>query len=887
MINIDNYASKFKPCKRKGYESYVCKIPAGSCILNPVVNYRAINLLKGRMHLTPKEVMQIQRSNPEVWNLIRGCITSPTDFILFTNGVLERVSFSDLSKNYTYADGTYITRESILLKSYICEMQFGVLTPINMTYSRAFDKKRGTSQELEQVLVMKWVKVTSASILEEVALPVVDEVKTALQGYLPQTMGVHFIVGTIYNGELLKSSLHFIDNKTFSYVYDCRAWSRYYINNQVAMKKPEELFVLGSSINNKQSFADVMVDYIKSKYIDSIAYQFSVFKDLDVKKVNDCCVSIEYNQSYENAGIIAFIFQRGTDYCFTIEYKDYFDEVYKGDIKEHLKHLDKHKFVLIKEKDFQTFKSLIHGFLNLENSSVVSSYFSPRLTNNEYMSLKMYSGSEFGEINSYLRGEKVDDAFKAYIRAIFIADIIDRSIVGRDIYHFRGLSLKKDLVKQLKEGYVLENNNFVSSSITTPVALSFAASYESDDTGVIIVFKNTARQHGMYLNSISAHRNSEFEVLFNANYDLVFVKQLGDYSEDGQTSAPVWLCDIKYSANRGIKKYAYKKDATEKLITVIQQDKNLMKNFYISSVSDEDEASGRNLYVELSRYNTDDVHIRIDMIDGKCKVEFFGLFEENTEFSIKEMGYNYIFKYIYKVLSEHKEIKNDIDKSALSSFSERFMYDLTSLFVSNNFIVTNQDVNKNIEFEFTDSIFGDGGVFCFDVPGFSDNHFDKLSDDGAKEEENDKKREVVTSEFTVVGNDLQTITFEINISKTEDTKIKATLGVLDKETMKEFIVDFDKRLTLFERVYKYIVGKFELDPTRRLKRVFSIIGGFEEEYVNLIKSEQSLYKCFLGNRVFEITMQGSQVTVELDGKSVSFGYFDSIYDSASEIYTIM
>lgn len=900
MVDVMNFASKFKPCKRKGFEAYVSKVPAGSCLLDPIRDYQVVARLEGKTYLSPKEVKYYKDRVPAVWQVISNKLTTANDFILSTNGVLSKILFSDLSNYYNYADGKPISRESILMKSYICEEQFGVMTPINMTFNRAYERKKGTVQELEQVLVMNWTRIISKSNVEEVALPVVDEVAENFKGFIPNEKWTYFIVAQVgADGQPDRSTMRFVDNETFSYMYDCRSWSQYYIKKSSSNGVPKPLFKLGSEVNNKKSFADIIIDYIESHYIDSIANRFEILRDMDVKKVNDSCVSVEYLQSYDNGRIICFIYKWGNTHRFAIEYKDYFSEVYDGNIKKHLKFLEGNKFVLINEEDFQLFRELIIGFLNLAHSSIVSNYFSSRLTSNEFMSLKIYTGQDYGEVNDYLRGLDVEDSFKAYIRAVFISDIISRSLICKDIYHFRGMNLENEDYRKIKEGYVMENPNFLSTSIATPVALSFASVVSKGETGVVIVFKNTQRQHGMYLNNISVHRDTEFEVLYDVNYDLKFVRQLGNYSEEGageKITCPVWLCELVYAGKRGIKKYQYQKDAAEKLVYMIQQDRSLMKNFYIEKV---DETKDDEVSVGLSKYNTNDIKIKITMLvkERKIRVEFSGNAEGNLEYSIQEMGYEYMFKFIYHVMSQQKELKTDINKSILNSFSERFMFDLTSLFLNNNFIITRQVVNKAQEYEFApeDSIFGDldfstavidTSVFSSDV-SMNKQLLMPENDLDLHDIAENTSDEVVSSEFTLVGNDMTLLTFHVDISQHGKDKIRVMIGVPDTDLHNEFICSFDSRLELFEKVYNSIVNKFKLDCTRRLKRVFSIVSGYEQEDIRFHKMEDNDYVCFIGERMFKCTMQGSQINVELDGKDISFDYFDNVYDSASLIYTIL
>lgn len=893
MVDVMNFANKFKTCRRKAFEAYFCKTPAGGCLLDPLKDSQIIEKI-GKIYLEPKEVKHIKECNPSAWLLIRDKLITANDFILSVNGVLSKVTFADLNDNYEYPDGSGISKQSILVKSYICEVQFDVLTPISMTFYRAIEKKKGTAQQLEQLFVMKWVRIISKSNVEELALPVVDDVKANYKDVIPSN-GMCFIVTEVSaDGQPLREKMRFVDDKTFSYMYDNRGWQKYCTNTHISRGIPEPLFQLGKSINTTKGFADNIIDYIESNYIDSFANKLELYRDFDVKKINDDCACVEFVQIFEHAAMICFIWCMNSRYYLSMEYKDYYNEVFDGDVKKHLSILKENKCILLNESDFQLFKELMTALLCLNHSSLLSNYFTANLTSNEFMNLKEYTGLNYTEVNAYLRGEKSANNFQSYIRAIFISDILSRCLISKDTYHFRGMSLPKSIASKVKEGYVLENHNFLSATLSTPVAFSFGAEARDNETGYMVLFKNTSKQHGMYLNSISYHRNLEYEVLFDVNYDLKFIRKLSDYGENTFIPAEVWLCELVYANERGIKKYQYQKDATEKLLYKLQQDKVLMKNFYIEKV---DETQDNKVVVELCRYNSKDVMVRVTLLikEHTFKVEFAGSIVDRFEFSIKEKGYDYLFSYIHYVMRNCKGLPVKMDKSFLDSFSERFMYDLTSLFLNNNFIITNQIVNKNagvdlsayyfqgtsimnkIDFSNEDNAVFDSTVnMIMPVTTFTD-----------KTVFNNTPDEVISSEFTVIDTDLKSITFNLDICKYSEEKIKVELEAIDTDIRKEFTCPFNERLDLYEKVYLAIVSEFNLDCTRRLKRIFSIISGYHQEEIKFHKREQGKYVCYLGSRMFECTMQGSQITVELDGKSVNLEYFDSVYDSASLINTIL
>lgn len=875
MVNIDSFLSRFKPCKRKAYEAYFSKPPVGSAILNKVTDFKAVQALGGKTYLSPREVLELKQNNTLVYSLIQKGIITAFDFILYQNGVLFKVLFSFLQDNFTYSDNTPITKESIIMKASYCEVVNGINTPYNMSLDKAYKQKKGTAQELENNFAVKWQKIVCNSQLEEVALPVIGDVLTSFRAFIPSSAGTYFIVGQLQNGILNRNSLQFVDNYTFSYIYDCRSWAKYYVASNI-QTQPKELFELYEYTRKKESFSATMEDFIKSKFIDSFLNRNNVVVDFSTEVLSSDILKLNIEFAYESLEMYGFIYKKGSSYGFILEPTFHYEKEFKGNITEHIKVLEKKGFCVFTSKEFEEFKELLTGFLCLSNYGVSSQFSVPYLTNNEYAAIKRYSGRDYIDINDYLRGEEVEDKFNNYIKALFIYDILERCQIYNNIYHFRGLTLEKSIVDNMKEGYILDNTNFISTSLTPLVAGSFANAIDSDEKSIILVFKNTKRQQGLYLNNLSVHRGSEFEVLFNLNYNFKFVKKLGDYCGYDVDSTPVWLVELVPDKDKKLTKYTYQKDAIEVLLYYIQQEKLLMKYFYIDSVKDFDEELPY-VFVDLKSFDIEGLNIRITLQDGECTIEFSGKIEKVFKYKIREKGYEYGLTLILGVLREQKSLFSEISKSQLASFSERFMFNLSSLFAANNLIITNQNVNYDKVFDLEDSIFGDSLTL---------NIFDTAINlaDGTTVNEKPKV-EVVSSEFTVLTSDLEELVFDIKMSANKE-KVSLRIEAVDKDLKKEFLVEIDKREELAERVYRAIVKKFNLDCTRRLKRIFSIVAGYEEKYIDFYKRDEE-FVCYIGEQTFNIRIRGTLVVITLEDRQVSFSYYEDIYESSKKIFSII
>lgn len=834
MQNIQAYLGRFKPCRRKQFEAWFCKVPTGNCILDKIKDAKAISLLRGRTYLSNVEVSELQRKQPEIYKLIQSNIVKATDFVLNIDGSLSLVTFAELVRDYTYADKTLITKESILNKAYICEWYLSQLTPVKITYSQAIKSGKTNAEEN---FVLRWQKIVYRGNLTEIALSCVEDIKDNFRVYLPDPNEQYFIILPLVNNQPVIQSGRFITGRQFAYMYDMRGWS---ISVEEGMQTqgtvPKELFELSSPANHKESFTTMIYDFLQKSYHGSFAENAGIIKDLVIVKLADFCLSIKYTQCYEEMPVNYLIYTRSNEYFIT---QGNIDEKFPEGLKGYLSSLEKKEKIVIRLSDLQKFKEILVAILGFTPVANVSNFFIPRLSVNEFESLKSYSGSEYYKINKYLRGEECDNPFEAYLQATFISDVIDRTMISRNMYHFRGLALPNSIANKITEGYVLENKCFASTALISPVAISFALAHDAGtEQGVVLVFKNSFRQHGVYINNFSVHKGTEFEVLYNIGYDFKFIKQLGHFSDEYGKCA-VWICEIIENQDRGIRKYAYKKDATEKLVYMLQSDGRLMRDFYIQNVKESD----KSCRITLKRYNMENYLIRICLEGDEFIVTFEGEINEELVFSIKEKGYQFLFQYIYHVLSQDTNFKPRVSVANLGSFSERFMQDLCNYFIGNNFIISNQDVNK----EWRDEV-------------------------------------KIVSSFSILDSDLQPLNFEVVIMK-EKEYLRLELEADGRK--KIFRKEFDKRFELFEEVYWSIVCKFDLDSTRRLKRIFATLGGFHECEIEFIKQDRGTYKCYMQDKVFDIVMSGTSMLVSLNGNSIELNYYDDIYEAAANIKTLM
>lgn len=851
MINISNYAKQFKNCERLNYTAYVCKVPVGSCVLSPVFNYQTIRYLRGRVFLSVREVAQIQQSNPNLFSQISGRLIRPNDFVININGIMDIISGNELISSYRLASGYPINESSLLSKSYICEVQDGFATPVDITLNRAC--KMGIA-DMKSNLVIPWFKVQWYGNYEEKYLYIDRQKMPEFTPCLPDRNRDYIVIVADNNANTAK----IIPVEEFVYCYDMRGKSFGSCKKRV-VKAPKPLFEFSKSMHGIKTFAIVIQELINSMYSSSFAIQFGVVSDIATEVMSHDCLAISYKLGIGDTLFLAY--KKGSSYYFALAYEDVFKYEFDSDLERYQKHLESDKSVIFREMDYRTYREYLIAFLSLYNSSVISNYYNPPLTVNELVSLKKYSGIEYGNINSYLRGGEVEDKFMAYIQSVFISEIIERSRVLRNQYHFRGMTLDERIV--LKEGYVIKHQNFVSTTLSCSVTFDFAACAEKGTQGVILVFKNTVKKHGIFIDSYSAHKGKEFEVLFNVGSNFKLIRRLGYYHELDCKPCEVWLCELIEDKNVSIRKYAYQKDAVEKLVCQLQSS-DLMRAFYISGVLDESGTIG----VTLVRYNSEDITICIKLKDDLFTVEFTGSIKEKYSFSLQEMGYNHLFQYIYFVLKT-QGTNQELASTALSTFSERFMLRLMGIFTNNNFIISQQKINIGT----FDDPFGGMGEFSLPLP-------------------NAKKgtsKEVRRSELSILNADAKPVKVELKLSIFDKKDIVVEMDAHDGKSLlitRKITKGVEQGLLIAEEVYNTVIQRFSLDPRRRLKHIFSIVAGFHEQYIEFF-GQNGNYTCYFDDKAFNISQIGSTIRVTNNGSTVEFNYYDDIYESASKIQAMI
>lgn len=854
MLNIKDYIDKFKPARNISYYAFVCKIPVGSVVIDKIRNSKVFDLVGQKQVLTPLEVKEISMKNANLFQLLRGSIITNAQFVINIAGNVEVITAQELMSKYEFPNGTPITQSRLLTKAYICENQQGINTPVNITLNRAYKLKISNP---ESNIVVNWFRVVAKdSVIEQEAMYINRREMPEFNMYLPLDNKDYLVV--VENGEV--STAKFLSVEEFKYKYDLHGWSKILGSDRVTMVQPKPLFTLTESTHGVKTFAVIIENMIAELYKSSIAINSGVVTDFVTETWSKNVIAISFNITCGT--IYALAYKKADKYNLAFGNEDVFNG-FSQNIEQYIDYLEKNHFVTLSLKDFKVYRELFIAILSLFNSSALANYKMPLLSNEERQSLREYTGIEYQNINMYLRGEMSTDAFGSYLHAMHISEYLDRCQVLKNSWHFRGMTISNKLLpSELKSGVVIPSDSFVSTTITSLVAFDFAADGGKDETSFLFLFKNTTKKHGAFIDLISEHRGNEYEVLFNIGTGFKLIKRLGWYHEEDAKPAQVWLVEIVEDKEAGIRKYQYKQDEAEKLVSMLQSSE-LMKAFYINEV---DEQNTGVVKVILYRYNVNDLAIYITLYKGVFTVEFSGTINSRYQFSIKEKGYNHLFQYIFAIINQ-EGLSSNFNETALSSFSEQFMLNLLSTFTANNFIISSQRVNI----------------------GYMQNPF--TGDDFLLPEEADSESsEIRSSEFTILTSELKTLNVSIDLEVLKSSaelqaSIKASVDngrVLTKIVTRPL----NERNNMYYDVYTVLVQKFSLDSTRRLKHIFSLVSGYYEKYLEFSGSN-GIYQVAFDDRVFNVTQSGVVIHVAYEDRGIDLNYYDDVYSLASQVQTLI
>lgn len=438
------------------------------------------------------------------------------------------------------------------------------------------------------------------------------------------------------------------------------------------------------------------------------------------------------------------------------------------------------------EKELMAYAVPILGYFA---NSTLNNFLQQPITNEEYTCLYDYTTDDYIEINAFLR--KKDKAnlnssdyalnlsFSHYLEAVKIHEILQKSKPFKNMYLFRGLSLRDDRYKKIKEGYVLADDGFKSTSFSSDVSTMFLPTSENH-RGILCLIDCKNTTNCLYIHNLAD--TQEYETLIDINYDLKFVKELGTF--DG---VPVWLTETVRNPSK-IDNYLYQPDALEKVLNILQSDNKIKKLFYIALVDDDEDESKILLNQIFNEENT----VRITVTDKEVTVGDQKIAFDDVYFD---------FDLLQVVYAQKKE--SEPDEIDVWQINQRISQNLVSLLLANNIVIQNQEVNRD------------------------KTHLQIYVDDYTSE--NDLSTLTVEFNYRVDKKDIY-LSFECNLN-----------GDLKKST--ETKITHKNIDLMAQAVYNFLMHNYILNCERRLKHIVKLVGGYYmseskiERYNNGYKAE--------------------------------------------------
>jgi len=697
-------------------------------------------------------------------------------------GELDVISFDKLQESYMFATGDPISLLTLTKRITNNLMSWQKITAIATDYQEyacfvPFDNK------------FMFNNIDSVNIFE-----------------IPHGYG-DFIVYTLVNNQLCDGRV--VNGQIFTLEY-----------NNINWKGQVETGLKEVTINNLPNIVNQVFDYsesIETKY--SFAELLKL--DLEAKKPSAYLYDIQIMNVLDKD-----VLQIDTQYC-AVKLRTKFYLVYTRltDVVSIKKMCIIEKYI-IKASSYDSFITEVQGILGVLKAGIESSFLTSIGSIEELSCINNYTKNGFQEVNKALyTGHRLD--FKDYLLASTVYTYLKRCSLKDNVWLYRGLKSKR----RVYEGMLLKSYNFLSTSINFKSVLGFG-------TGIIMRFKETKGLEGLYINTISNSRNSEYEVLINAGNDIVFEKKVGVIND-----VEIWDCKIvpdksfRMLKNQNkvidttlnilnhhpLRNYFYITKCNEDYRSCIIEFSSLYNNTNISLTFSEKNviilySQEKKKYKKTVRLSKDDLYLRIIKIFDKC-LEFY-----QSDFSI-------------------------ITGSALYRIGCDVIFNISSKFVYEGFILLGQRIftkkySDDYEFKASITLNGDSDDSISILHKFYCTTLDKCS---------------------------------LSLSGKSDSAEKSTSlsGSLRK-------VD-----SLVEKVFEYCLQNFNLNYSRRVDKVITKIANYFGDDITVEKARDCIVYKLGETKYIYVKMDGTNVNYLTDLGQVEVDYFDNLNVVASKVFKIV
>lgn len=581
MLNI-NDVKGYKPCRKKVYEIFVCKPPLGTCVINKLEQADVVRQCNGKTFFTAEEMQKMSISNPQMYNFLKA-----NAYIIDTNkryvlsgilGEMWSIDEAKLCARYQLVDGTNLTPQSILHRSYYCTKSEnnGIISYIatNQTLEAHLKEDKSSMQEDCISSVMTWHKVRTkpdASMGFAMFIPKKEkiQVKTSWGSVLTANLngvehgkGDFLICGSLPNGQPNLNNRWIVNGVIFGATYNNQGWQdcldgRHSVDSS-SIQRPKDLFSLTGDFLEKEILNPELYNFIgglaqkcAETQHSELPMKVSKSKDNPNEIIIDCKTIIDYNKKnstdrFKTSSIRTIIkvfknnkvvftnylandvaIRSAKSYRFEIPNNRPVTDTEPIDINEVKSYLVNNIETIFGLCGYVKEVGMKNSFGNIEP-----------ITKSDYDAIRDYTMTS-GVINRLCRGgeyanEKSGEGRASGIRTINDLDkYFDKMVTTRPIKVFRGQPCSDRFYKYATfkdcEGYVAVNTAYMSTSLNIQSTLMFATGSkrngEPNKEGIIYSINVPVNTRAGYVHNV-AGSVQQYEVLLDRCYDLKIDKTL-------------------------------------------------------------------------------------------------------------------------------------------------------------------------------------------------------------------------------------------------------------------------------------------------------------------------------------------------------------------------
>lgn len=605
MINI-NDAKNYKPCRKKIYEIFVCKPPIGTCVINKLEQADVVRQCNSKTFFTAEEMQKMSVSNPQMYNFLKAnayIVDSNKRYVL--SGILGEMWTIDEAKlcaRYQLTDGTNLTPQAILHRSYYCtkiQSEGNVkFVPTGKTLEAHIKEDNSNMQEDCICSVMTWHKVkTKPDMSSGFAMLVPKkekvQVKTSWGSILTANLagvehgkGDFLVCGVTPQGKPDLNNRWIVNGVIFGATYNNQGWqdsldAKHCIDSS-SLQRPKDLFSNSGDVLEKEVLNPDLYNFIgglaqkcANTQHSELPMKVSKSNDNPNEIIIDCKTILDYGkknstEKFKVSSVRTIIRVFKNNKVVFTNYLANDDAVktarsFRFEIPNNRPVSDTEVIDINEVKSYLVNNAeTVFGLCGYVKEVGVKNSFHhlAPLEKTDYDGIRDYTMTS-GTVNRLCRGieyegEKKGEGRASGIRIINNLDnYFDKVVTSRPVKIFRGEACDDRFYKfstfENVEGYTSVNTAYSSTSLnmqSTPMFASMGKRNGQPVTeGVIYAIDLPVGTRAGYVHNV-AGRGEQFEIILDRCYDIKVNKTLLMFKDNsGHTFKVVSASLVPHIAN--------------------------------------------------------------------------------------------------------------------------------------------------------------------------------------------------------------------------------------------------------------------------------------------------------------------------------------------------